>query len=323
MCKYVFTCPCNLKHGINIDERFLGKRIPINILEHSGFVLFPIPKCNEEYGFELINPNIDNIIGEYICGDYSQSLRPSTKAILHPRITKVYLTLKIDEDLKDEYKFSQRVTQEIERLANKFIKCISIIHPSAVRWSYSKEAAYIEPIDRFSLINTVTNEDEGLAASLYFRFTNPSEEVSIEEFFKIYRNINRIISFQHSLLADTERCLARGEYREVVLNCATIIEKTLKEEIISYLDKEQTGENIKKQILKHANGYNKTRKLLEDFKITIDIDYNKISTGTIDIRNKVIHGGYFPTREEVVQAIKDAKLVIREHNVQIFSDKTP
>jgi glycerol-3-phosphate responsive antiterminator len=49
----------------------------------------------------------------------------------------------------------------------------------------------------------------------------------------------------------------------------------------------------------------------------------KISTGTIDIRNKVIHGGYFPTREEVVQAIKDAKLVIREHNVQIFSDKTP
>ena len=86
---------------------------------------------------------------------------------------------------------------------------------------------------------------------------------------------------------------------------------------------EQTGENIKKQILKHANGYNKTRKLLEDFKITIDIDYNKISTGTIDIRNKVIHGGYFPTREEVVQAIKDAKLVIREHNVQIFSDKTP
>ena len=102
MCKYVFTCPCNLKHGINIDERFLGKRIPINILEHSGFVLFPIPKCNEEYRFELINPYIDNIIGEYICGDYSQSLRPSTKAILHPRITKVYFTLNIDEDLKDE-----------------------------------------------------------------------------------------------------------------------------------------------------------------------------------------------------------------------------
>lgn len=173
------------------------------------------------------------------------------------------------------------------------------------------------------MINTVTNKDEGIAASINFLITDPSEEVSIEEFFKIYRNINRLISLQHSLLADTERCLARGEYREVVLNCATIIEKTLKEEIISYLDKEQTGENIKKQILKHANGYNKTRKLLEDFKITIDIDYNIISTGTIDIRNKVIHGGYFPTREEVVQAIKDAKLVIREHNVQIFSDKTP
>ena len=48
MSKYVFTCPCDLKHGLYIDESFLGKRIPVKILEHPGFVLFPIPQCNEE-----------------------------------------------------------------------------------------------------------------------------------------------------------------------------------------------------------------------------------------------------------------------------------
>lgn len=320
MSKYVFTCPCDLKHGLYIDESFLGKRIPVKILEHPGFVLFPIPQCNEENAFELIAPNLDNIIGEYNCGDYSQSLRLGGKPTLRPRITKVFFTLNIDEDFDDDYKFGQTITQEIERIASKFIKCISIIHPSAVRWSYSKEEAYIEPIERFSLVNTVTDKDEGLIGSIKFHITRPNEQVTTEEFFYIYRNINREISLQHTLLADTARCLVRGEYREVVLNCATIIEKTLKDDLISHLDKEQTGEDAKNRILKQTNGFNKILKKLIKLELTKDLDYESISIGTIELRNRVIHGGYFPTTEETDLAIKDAKLVIQEHNVPIFRD---
>lgn len=125
---------------------------------------------------------------------------------------------------------------------------------------------------------------------------------------------------QHTLLADTARCLVRGEYREVVLNCATIIEKTLKDDLISHLDKEQTGEDAKNRILKQTNGFNKTLKKLIKLELTKDLDYESISIGTIELRNRVIHGGYFPTTEETDQAIKDAKLVIQEHNVPIFRD---
>ena len=46
----------------------------------------------------------------------------------------------------------------------------------------------------------------------------------------------------------------------------------------------------------------------------------QIKNSTIDIRNKVIHGGYFPSKEEVDQAIKDAILIVNQYNVPIFID---
>ena len=100
----------------------------------------------------------------------------------------------------------------------------------------------------------------------------------------------------------------------------TIIEKTLKDDLKSHLDKEQTGEDAKNRILKQTNGFNKTLKKLIKLELTKDLDYESISIGTIELRNRVIHGGYFPTTEETDQAIKDAKLVIQEHNVPIFRD---
>jgi hypothetical protein len=82
----------------------------------------------------------------------------------------------------------------------------------------------------------------------------------------------------------------------------------------------QTGEDAKNRILKQTNGFNKTLKKLIKLELTKDLDYESISIGTIELRNRVIHGGYFPTTEETDQAIKDAKLVIQEHNVPIFRD---
>jgi HEPN domain-containing protein len=318
MCKYIFCCPCEFKHGINIDQSFIGKKIPIKILGFYGFTSFPIIKSNEKNGSELINPNLDNIIGEYKCGDYSSSFTPSGKPIIRPRITRVYFTLYIDEDIENINQFYRKIIQEIERLASKFIKCISIIHPSAIRWSYTKEEGYIKPIESFSLVNTITNKDEGIAAFLNIHITSPSEVMTIDEFFKIYRNINRDISLQYTLLADTKRCLVRGEYREVVLNCATIIEKTLKDQVISYLDQEQTGEKIKRQILKHANGFSKIQEIMKTFGLPQANNSNIIKTHTIDIRDKVIHKGNTPSKQQAEQAIRDAKQIIKEYNVSIF-----
>ena len=120
-------------------------------------------------------------------------------------------------------------------------------------------------------------------------------------------------------MSDVYRCVERKEYREVILNCATIIEKTLKEQIGAYLDKENTTSVIKEHILRSADGFNKILEVMKKFGIPSD-NCGAIKKGTIDIRNRVIHGGLFPTKEEVEQAIEDAKLIIKQYNVPLFID---
>ena len=72
---------------------------------------------------------------------------------------------------------------------------------------------------------------------------------------------------QYELLSDVNRCLVRKEFREVVLNCAIIIEKTLKEQIVDYLDNQFDKIDEVIELIKGSNDKNDARikliKLLE------------------------------------------------------------
>ena len=319
MSKHIFFCPCYFKHKININEIFIGKRIPTKILEHKGYILFPIAKRDSDFGMKLINPKLDWLYAEYECGDYSKTVSPSGKTIRHPQIAAVFIILEIEDKIENKYEYSRHIIAEIERVISKFIKCISLIHPSSIKWSYAKEEGYIEPIDSYSLVDTGTNEDYGIAAHINVEFRGVLHELTIAEFFQICRNINKDISLQHTLLADVKRCLARCEYREVILNCATIIEKTLKEQIAKYLDSVNTAEIDKNQILDSADGFKKIYTVMKKFGLVID-NCNANEERTIKVRNRIIHGGYYPSQDQVMQAIEDARLIMKQYNVPLFID---
>lgn len=320
MSKYILHFPCDLKHEININAVFIGKKYPINILGYTGSVLFPIiDSQNEEHDFKLISPKLQGARGEFICGKYSKSVFSNGTTQYHPQIARVYIVLNIDCDIQEDYKTLRQIIEEAERVTSKFIKCIGIIHPSAIHWSYSKEEGYIESTKIYSFIDTSTNKDYGIAVSGTAYLAMPEQEVTTKEFFYIYRNFTKNISLQYELLADVERCLVREELREVVLNCATIIEITLKEQIEIYLNKLGTAENVKKDILKSADGFNKILKAMKKFGIPTN-NCDAIKKGTVDVRNRVIHGRHFPTKEEVERAIEDAKLIMKQYNVPLFID---
>ena len=320
MNKHIFFCPCYFKHKINIDEIFIGKRIPTKILEHKGFILFPIAKSDSDFDMKLINPKLDGLYTEYECGDYSRTVSPSGKTIRRPRISAVFFLFEIGNKIEDEYKYCRQIICEIERSVSKFIKCVSVTHPTAVHWTYSKEEGYIEPIDSYYFVDPATNKNAGIDKTIRFALRLEKDEMSTKEFFDIYRDIQKNISLQYELLADVERCLVREEFREVVLNCATIIEKTLKNQISEYLDRIHTTAEDKTSILKRLDGLNKILKAMREYVLPIDACIPKIQTGTIHIRSRVIHGGYFPTKEEVEQAIKDARLILKQYNVPLFID---
>lgn len=320
MSKYILHFPCDLKHEININAVFIGKKFPINILGYTGYVLFPIiDSQNEEHDFKLISPKLQGARGEFICGKYSKSVFSNDTTQYHPQIARVYIVLNIDCDIHEDYKTLRQIIEEAERVTSKFIKCIGIIHPSAIHWSYSKEEGYIESTKIYSFIDTSTNKDYGIAGSVTAYLAMPEQEVTTKEFFYIYRNFTKNISLQYELLSDVYRCIKRNEYREAILNCATIIEKTLKEQIGAYLDKENTTSIITEFILKSADGFDKILKVMKKFGLSVD-NCNDIKDRTIFIRNRVIHGGYFPTKEEVERAIEDAKLIMKQYNVPLFID---
>ncbi len=310
-----FICYCDLKHSIFVEEAFLGKEVPIKLLnKYDGAILFPVLEYGEN-AYKLIAPCIDQIICQEQCGDVAKDILPSGEQILHPKFDRIYVVANLDTFDKDQ--ITNLVKNEIEKYISKYIKCICLIHPSAIRWSYIREDGYVEPINSYHA--KLNNGSWGGFINLDMCLRTDDDELSIQEFFHIYRNITRTISLQYELLSDVYRCIERNEYREVILNCATIIEKTLKEQIGAYLDKEKTTSVIKEHILKSADGFNKILEVMKKFGIPSD-NCGAIKNSTIDIRNRVIHGGYFPTKEEVEKSVEDAKLIIKQYNVSLFVD---
>ena len=317
MIKCNFYCRCPFKHKVSLDRHFIGRRIPILVLgKYKGFILFPITEDNgpEHYLYE---PQIEGIKSKEKCGECSVLYLETGVQILYPRFNSICFLLDFD-DIKDN-KITLQVFAELERLTSKFIKCISLIKPNAIIWSLAREEEYVEAIDEAYLRKTV---DKNVWTPLIF--LDPyglinREELTINEFWGIFRKLSKDISLQYELLADTIQCKIRYEYREAVLNCATIIEKTLKDQIRLYLNLQKTADNITEFILKSADGFDKILKAMKKFGLSVD-NCNDIKDRTIFIRNRVIHGGYFPTKEEVERAIEDARLILKQYNVPLFID---
>ena len=315
MAGYNFYCRCPLKHQISMDKCFIGKRIPILLLgKYNGVILFPESGKGDKDDF-LFEPSIKGVNSSQECGICSHTWSTEAGKVLFPHFSSICFLFYI-KDI-DANKIALQVIEELERLTSKFVKCISLIRPNAIRWSLAREEEYVEAIS-IAYRHRILNQEEWTQLICLDPYgATTSEFLTIEEFWGIFKNISKEISLQYELLADIFQCQIRYEYREVILNCATIIEVTLKEQIDKYLDKLRTTEDDKKYILKSIDGFNKILKATREYGISDD-NCDTIKQGTIKIRNKVIHGRYFPTKEEVEQAIEDAKQILRQYKVPLL-----
>ena len=315
--EYNFYCTCRLKHSICVDEIFIGKSIPIKLLsKYKGAMLFPVLK-SREFSYDLVAPHIDDVIVRDVCGSYTETIQTKDRSILHPIIDKICFVINIYDDSGKPCNIAE-LLGELEQYTSKFIKCISLIHPTAVKWSYVNETGYVDPI-RFCRNKNLNSNGWNVFVDFDVVFGTKADELSISEFWLIYKKLTSDIALQQELLSDVYRCYRRSEFREAVLNCATIIEKNLKDQIRLYLNLQKTADNITEFILKSADGFDKILKVMKKFGLSVD-NCNDIKDRTIFIRNRVIHGGYFPTKEEVERAIEDAKLIMKQYNVPLFID---
>ncbi len=314
MRKCNFICKCNFKHDVYINEIFIGKRIPIKLLgKYKGEILFPILGQTADR-VKLLSPQIDKLIPQTECGMVTKFIYAG-REIWHLQINALYFCVNLSEDIKDTGRIDC-ITNEIERYVNNYIKCISLIHPSAICWSYINEENNIETIQSYFKKESLERDWCG-CVSIDVKANSPTVELSNKEFWYIYKNITQDLTIQYELMSNVNRCYVRNEYREVILNCATIIEITLKKQISEYLDKICTVENVKKYILYSANAYDKIVNVMKNISIQVDC-CKRVKESTIDIRNMVIHAGYFPKKIEAEKAIEDAKLIMKQYNVPLF-----
>lgn len=53
-------------------------------------------------------------------------------------------------------------------------------------------------------------------------------------------------------------------------------------------------------------------------KFNLSVDNKVRIENTMKLRNRVIHGGYFPDKYEVEEAIKTVKLILEQYKVPLF-----
>ncbi len=111
--------------------------------------------------------------------------------------------------------------------------------------------------------------------------------------------------------------LSRHDTRSSVLHCATAIEVALKKIIIAYLDTKVTDSLLKDYVLKQADGYSKLVELCKKCSISL-AGLPNVKETVVDIRNRVIHGGYVPTREGANTAYENTRQALAVLKTPMF-----
>lgn len=106
------------------------------------------------------------------------------------------------------------------------------------------------------------------------------------------------------LFLDSERAYSNANFRKAILDAASAMESALSLIIDNHLP---YNNDLNKYISSKHNSLKLKRELLKKLLITLPFKENDYSKHLDSVRNKVIHAGYFPTREEVAPSITIVK----------------
>ena len=111
--------------------------------------------------------------------------------------------------------------------------------------------------------------------------------------------------------------LSNHDSRAAILNCATAIEVTLKRMLIDYLGSNGVPDGLRKYVLKQADGYSKQVELLKKLSIPLNGLHN-VKEEVMEVRNRVIHGGYTPSYDEANKAYSCTWCAMKDFGIKMF-----
>ena len=211
---------------------------------------------------------------------------------------------------------------EIHSKGNDFIHALQVINPDAVRMYSNKTSVDLCEISA----EVVVGADGRAQPEIHVSFSIDKKEgrLTFANVKHAIKNSNKPVTVPYEMLDNARISLSRHDTRSAVLHCATAIEIALKKLIIAFLDTKVTDDPLKDYVLKQADGYSKLMELCKKCLISL-AGLANVKETVVDIRNRVIHGGYVPTRQEAKVAYDNTRQALAVLKTPMFEepDDTP
>lgn len=204
---------------------------------------------------------------------------------------------------------------EIQKLRNCLIHALHIINPDAICKDSDKQLTDLCEISSEVVLKSGERPQPVIHVS--FSMDDQKGHVSIVDIKHAIRNYDKPVSVPYEMLDNARVNLSRKDTRSAVLHCATAIEIRLKKLFVAYLDAKKTEDTVKEIVLRQADGYSKLVELCKRCSISL-ADLPNVKETVVDIRNRVIHGGYVPTLQEATKAYEDTRQALAVLKTPMF-----
>ena len=204
---------------------------------------------------------------------------------------------------------------EIQNKGNRLIHALQIINPDAICKNSDKRSTDLCDISSEVMLRLGERPQPVIHVS--FSLNDQKGHVSFVDIKQAIRNYDKPVSVPYEMLDNARVNLSRKDTRSAVLHCATAIELVLKKVIIAYLDSKRTEDTVKEIVLRQADGYSRLVELCKRCSISL-AGLPNVKETVVDIRNRVIHGGYVPTREEANKAYENTRQALAVLKTPMF-----
>lgn len=301
-----------------IDARLLGRRIRVCISD-DHFLQITIPSLVVRNGSPeikipgILKKNINDI------GEWGWVKSYDNDRIDNLEKMDVWISAVLVECFSNENGNTTN-SSIIQAEAKKVLHSLQIINPDAIQILSNEKKD-----DLCNVRISVSFSEKGEANSLILLspviFDGRKEKLLISDIKSAFHNAHNSISAPYEMLNNARINLSNDDTRATVLNCATAIEVALKRNLSSYLDENNIPQPLKDYVLKQADGFAKLIELCKKLDINLT-GLPNVQESVINIRNRVIHGGYIPTDIESQVAYGITRKALRVLNVPLFESNT-
>lgn len=169
----------------------------------------------------------------------------------------------------------------IKRIVDRFFYYLTIIKAGVIK--------YDKPKSKEKIVKSIAGAHDNLFIQLSSIINEEEPYITIDDLYFVLSNLDKDISIQYDLLNKAEEFLFTHDYRNALLNYATIVDVTLKQQIFNRITEDISFSKEAKDIVSEANGFRKFIQIMALLKIPIYRD--KWIEELMKKRNKIIHEG--------------------------------